>query len=164
MRKAFALLLCLLLLIGCASAEQGRYQGRSYSFSVPEPFEHVEQAGIVCFAPYGDPLRSSSITIYTTELNWYFDTFTQSEYSEALSSLTGYESITVHEITDCSVGGYAAKRVACSVRIDQGEHELILYVVNADKTYVFTLLNRDGDGYVEPFDGMIKTVSFTGEP
>ena len=49
-------------------------------------------------------------------------------------------------------------RLACKVAVDQGEHDLIIYAVQTDQTRFFTLLNRDTDSYVEPFDEMMKTI------
>ena len=72
-----------------------------------------------------------------------------------------YEMLSVESFEICRVGGFDARRVACSVSIDQGRHDLILYAVNAGRTYLFTLLNRDGDDFVPGFDTMISTVRFT---
>ena len=128
---------------------------------MPEQFEQVENTSVTCFAPYGDPLLSSSITVSTTELNWYFDSFTKSEYEEALKTFCGYEMLTVDRFEDTRVDGCDARRIACKVSIDQGTHDLIIYAVNADRTYIFTLLNRDGDNYISAFDTMMSTLRFT---
>ena len=128
---------------------------------MPEPFEPVANTSVICFAPYGDPLLSSSITVSSTELNWYFDSFTKDEYEESLKALCGYETLTIESFDNCRVGGFDARRIACRVSIDQGTHDLILYVVNADRTYLFTLLNREGDDYISAFDTMISSLRFT---
>lgn len=161
MKRLFPCLLCLLLLFGCGKPAQSDYQNNSFSASIPEPFESVKDSSVICFAPYGDPLLSSSITVSITELNWYFDSFTKEEYEEALKTMCGYETLSVESFETCRVGVFDARRVACSVSIDQGRHDLILYAVNADRTYLFTLLNRDGDDFVSEFDTMISTVRFT---
>ena len=162
MKRLSLLFLCFLIFVGCGSGSSKNYENASFTLSVPEPFSPVDNAGILCFAPAGDPLLSSSVTVYSTELNWYFDSFTTDEYAAALSDLTGYESLTVSEMRSCKVDGCDARRIACKVTVDQGTHDLILYVVSADEIYVFTLLNRDTDNYVEAFDSMMKTVSFKG--
>ena len=161
MKRILPVLLCLILLIGCAGASQNVYRHSAFSAILPAAFEPVKGTDPVCFAPYGDPLFSSSITCYTTELNWYFDSFTEAEYAEALQTQCGYESIAVERIENTRVGNYDARRIACKVFIDQGTHDLILYAVNADRTYFFTLLNRDGDDYIDAFDSMMATVHFT---
>lgn len=161
MKRLLPILLCLLLLFGCGKAVQNAYHGAAFSASLPEPFEQVENTSVTCFAPYGDPLLSSSITVSTTELNWYFDSFTKSEYEEALKAFCGYEMLTVDRFENARVDGCDARRIACKVSIDQGTHDLIIYAVNADRTYIFTLLNRDGDNYVSAFDTMMSTVRFT---
>ena len=161
MKRILSLLLCLLLLLGCNGAIGTAYRNAAFTASLPAPFEPVDNVSIVCFAPYGNPLLSSSITFYTTELNWYFDTFSEDEYTEAVQTLCGYESLSVDQVETCRIDGFDARRIACTVQIDQGTHNLILYAVNADRTYFFTLLNRDCDDYVASFDEMMKTVHFT---
>lgn len=162
MKRLLPLLLCLLVLLGCAGGSGQNFKNAMFSATIPEPFTRAENAGILCFAPQGDPLRSSSITVYTTELNWYFDEYSEKEYADALSQMTGFESLTVSGMRSCKVDGFDARRIACKVRIDQGTHDLILYVVSADEIYVFTLLNRDTDNYIDAFDSMMDSVSFTG--
>ena len=161
MKRLLPCLLCLLLLCGCVKPAQNTYRTNAFSVSLPEPFESVANVSVICFAPYGDPLLSSSITVMTTELNWYFDSFTKEEYEEALKVLCGYETLTVDRFENARVGGYDARRIVCKVSIDQGVHDLILYAVNADRTYLFTLLNREGDDYISAFDAMLSTVRFT---
>lgn len=162
MKRILPLLLCLLLLAACAGQTTGTYSNAYFSVSLPEHIEPVKNTSFTCFAPYGDPVLSSSITVSSTELNWYFDRFTAEEYGEALRSLCGYESLTVETMTVTSVDGYDARRIACKVVLEQGTHDLILYAVHADQTYFITLLNREGDSYIEAFDDMISTIHFTG--
>lgn len=161
MRRILPLLLCLLLLFGCSETKRNICRNSSFSAELPEHFETVPNSPILCFAPYGDPLHSSSITVAVTELNWYFDDFSNDDYSEALSELCGYESITVKSAEVCRVDGHNARRIVCSVLIDQGEHDLVLYAISADRTYFFTLLNRQGDDYIDAFETMMKTIRFT---
>ena len=163
MRRSLPLLLCLLLIFGCSGASRANYQNDMFSASLPEPFEPVDTASVVCFAPHGDPLLSSSITFYTTESNWYFDSFSLDEYADALQTLCEYESMTVEQIDKCHIDGYDAYRISCKVFIDRATHDLILYTVNADRTYIFTLLNRDGDTYIQAFDSMMSTLHLTEE-
>ena len=162
MKRLLPLLLCLLTAFGCAkSAGSNLYKNGFFTASLPDTFEPVRNSAIVCFAPNGDPLLSSSITFYSTELNWYFEDFTESEYRDALRTMTGYEELTLNSVDSVLVDGFHARRIACKVRIDQGIHDLIIYAVSADQTYFFTLLNRDADNYISAFDQMMKTVQFT---
>lgn len=158
MRRLLSLVFCFLLLFGCMTTENNFFKHPSFSVTLPEPFAEVPNIPAVCFAPYGDPFLSSSITFFTTELNWYFDSFTKSEYEDSLKSLCGYDDLSLKEIIDCRIDGYPAKRIACRVTIDQGTHDLIVYAISADRIYFFTLLNRDNDAYIDPFDSMMKTL------
>lgn len=162
MKRLWILLLAAVLLLGCGGKAGNRYSSSVFDATLPDAFEPVGQAGITCFAPHGDPLLSSSITFYSTELNWYFDQFTESEYESALKELCGYESLNLRRIEHVKVDGYDAHRLDCSVQIDQGTHDLIIYAVNADHTYFFTLLNRDTDSFVGAFDEMMKTIRIKG--
>ena len=162
MKRAVTILIAILLLAGCASVSGSRYVSDAFEAELPETFERVQNVDIVCFAPYGDPVRSSSITFYTTELNWYFDSFTEAEYESALKELCGYESLILTDVKDVSVDGNPAKRIACQVAIDQGTHDLILYAVSYDQTYFFTLLNRDTDSCIDAFDHMMDTLKLKG--
>lgn len=162
MKRVILVLCAVLMLFGCTKNASNRYTSSVFDAVLPESFERVATADIICFAPYGDPLLSSSITFYTTELNWYFDTFTAEEYEQAMQTLCGYEALTLSEIQDCRVDGFDAKRIACKVQIDQGMHDLILYAVHADHTYFFTLLNRETDSYIDAFDEMIRTIDLKG--
>ena len=63
-------------------------------------------------------------------------------------------------MTNRKVDGYDSRRIVCKVQIDQGIHDLIIYAVNADQIYFFTLLNREGDSFVESFDQMMDSVRF----
>ena len=160
MKRRLALLLCIVFLIACAQTNPEGYHNSVFSAVLPDSFEPVTDSGIICFAPYGDPLLSSSITFYATELNWYFDDFTEEEYAKELKELTGYESLSFEEMTNRKVDGYDSRRIVCKVQIDQGIHDLIIYAVNADQIYFFTLLNREGDSFVESFDQMMDSVRF----
>ena len=151
-----------MLLFGCSGAPQHHYRNTAFTAALPERFEPVENAPVLCFAPFGDPLHASSITVSSTELNWYFDSFTDAEYEAALKEQCGYESLTLNEVRSCRVDGSKARRIDCNVTLDQGTHDLIVYAVSADRIYFFTLLNREGDPYVEPFDAMMKTIQITG--
>ena len=162
MKRLFPILICLLLLFACKPQPQGNvYHHSLFTASLPEHFEQVNDLPVLCFAPYGDPLHSSSITYYATELNPYFDDFSKEEYEQALRELCGYESLTLETVESCRVDGFSAKRIACKVAIDQGTHDLIVYAVNSYGTYFFTLLNRDGDSYIDAFDEMMKNIQFT---
>lgn len=161
MKRLLPCLLCLILLFGCVKAVQNTYRGDGFTAVLPEPFEPVKDTAVICFAPYGVPLLSSSITVSVTELNWYFDSFTKEEYEESLKASCGYETLTVKGLETCRVGGFDARRIICKVRIDQGSHDLIICAVNADRTYLFTLLNREGDNYVSAFDAILSSVVFT---
>ena len=162
MKRFLPLLLCILMLIGCRPVSAGNvYRHALFTVSLPDTFEPVKTEAIACFAPYGDPLLSSSITCYTTELNPYFDDFSIEEYADALRSSCGYASLELKSVDSVKIDGYAAKRIACKVGIDQGIHDLIVYAVNGDRTYFFTLLNREGDSFIEAFDSMMKSVQFT---
>lgn len=158
MKRILPILLIIVFFIGCSSAADTLYRHPSFTAELPAPFEPVKNANITCFAPYGDPLLSSSITFYTTELNWYFDDFTEQEYRDALTALTRYETVTLNKFESVHVDGYPAKRISCNVTIDQGVHDLVIYAINADRIYFFTLLNREGDGYIGAFDNMMKTI------
>lgn len=160
MKRFLSILFCMVLLAGCAQANPDGYQNSVFSASLPDTFEPVKDAGIICFAPYGDPLLSSSITFYVTELNWYFDDFTEDEYAGALIELTGYQSLKLEQMSECKIDGYDARRISCKVQIDQGMHDLILYAISADQTYFFILLNREGDSFIKQFDEMMRTVRF----
>lgn len=163
MKRLLPFLLCLLLLFGCSGVPENAYHNANFTAELPESFEPVSDAPIVCFAPYGNALLSSSITFSSTELNWYFDRFTEEEYAEALQTMTGYDSLTVERVESCKVDGCDARRIACKVSIDQGVHDLIVYAVSADQIFFFTLLNRDTDHYVEAFDEMMRSLRFTEE-
>jgi hypothetical protein len=161
MKRALPLLLCIFLLFGCSAKQSGSiYEHSLFTVSLPETFKPVKTDSMICFAPYGDPLLSSSITYYTTELNPYFDDFTDREYEEALQKTCGYESLSLVSVVSCKVDGNDTKRIACKVQIDQGTHDLIVYAVDGDRTYFFTLLNREGDPYIEAFDTMMQTIQF----
>lgn len=162
MKRIGILLLCLLLLSGCVKADANRYVCDSFEANLPEGFQPVAHTAVLCFAPMGDPVRASCITFYATESNWYFDTFTQAEYEDALQSLCGYDSLSVTDVRDCQVDGYDAKRIACKAELDQGMHDLILYAISAEKTDFFTLLNREGDNYIEAFDAMMDALRLKG--
>ena len=162
MKRFLPFLLCLLLLFACKPKLQNNvYRHSLFTVSLPEHFEPVENQSILCFAPYGDPLLSSSITYYATELNPYFEDFSKEEYEHALREQCGYESLTLESVESCRVDGFSAKRIACKVTIDQGTHDLIIYAVNSYSTYIFTLLNREGDSYIDAFDTMMKSIQFT---
>lgn len=163
MKRAAVLLLILLLLSGCASKGENTYSDACFSATLPDGFTRVTNTSILCFAPHGNPMRASSITFNATELNWYFDAFTADEYEAALKEQCGYESLTLIDVKDCRVDGNKAKRIACRVELDQGQHDLIVYAVSADRIYFFTLLNREGDPYTEPFDAMMNSLRFTGD-
>lgn len=163
MKRFLPLLLSVLVLIGCTSVPEKGYSGSFFHAALPEPFEPVDRASILCFAPHGDPLCSSSITVLSTELNWYFDRYTPEEYAEAIRTLCGYDNASVEAVKDCRVDRYSSKRIACKVRLDQGTHDLIIYAVNGQKTYFFTLLNRENDPYIDAFDTMMKSLMFTEE-
>lgn len=158
-RRLLPLLLIISLLIGCVAAPS--YDGDRFIAVLPDGFEPVSNTNLVCFAPHGDPMRSSSITFYVTESNWYFDRFTDADYEAAIRK-AGYELVSFDGAAPCKIDGFDARRIACTVTIDQGVHQLILYAVSADQTYFFTLLNRDGDAYLAPFDAMMKTVRLKG--
>lgn len=162
MKRLLALLLIAILLLGCAKTGGSAYRDAYFSATLPDGFERVENDSLVCFAPHGDALRSSSITFYVTELNWYFDSFTAQEYETALKEQCGYDALKLVDMQACRVDGNDARRIACTVELDQGVHDLILYAVSYDHVYFFTLLNREGDAYVEPFDAMMRTVRITG--
>lgn len=160
MKRILPLLLCFLLLIGCTPASENRYVNESFSLDLPTPFEPVSNPSVICFAPYGDALLSSSVTVYATELNWYFDRFCEDDYAEALKTLCGYDDLTLVGIESRKIDGCNARRISCKVQIDQGEHDLILYAIEAERCYFFTLLNREGDSYIDSFDSMMQTVRF----
>ena len=162
MKRRLITILISLLMIGCAASSREFFQGSKFSAKLPEGFEPVNQCELLCFAPYGDPLLSSTITFYTTELNWYFDRFTESDYQKALSEQCGYEDLVVESVLDCKVDGCQAKRIECSVKLDQGAQTLVVYAVNTDQIYIFTLLNRDTDEYVDAFDNMMETIRLKG--
>ena len=162
MKRVFPLLLAALLLFACGTTALNPYSSDVFDADLPDTFERVANVDILCFAPYGDPLRSSSITFYSTELNWYFDTFSSDEYLVALKTLCGYEELELSEVRDCRVDGNPAKRIACKVQIDQGTHDLILYAISADQTYFFTLLNRDSDSFIDAFDAMMQSLHLKG--
>lgn len=162
MKRIIILFITILFLTGCASTGRNAYQNEFFSAEMIDGFEQVSDTGILCFAPHADPLLSSSVSFYRTELNWYFDRFDQQDYQEALSTLCGYESIDVVDMQTCRIGGYDARRIACKACIDQGVQDLIIYVIQANETYIFTLLNRDTDTYVEAFDTMMKSIRLKG--
>ena len=158
MKRLILFVLILLLLIGCAESGTNTFRHSRFEAELPDGFERVQGAGILCFAPHGDPQLSSSITFYTTELNWYFDRFTEEDYQTALAEQCGYDELTVLNVQDIKVDGHQAKRIACSVRFDQGIHDLIVYAVNTNQICFFTLLNLESDQYVDDFDAMMKTI------
>ena len=162
MKRIIAVFITLIILIGCASVDTNVYQHALFDVVLPDGFERVLDAGVLCFAPHGDPLLSSSITFYMTELNWYFDRFTDTDYETALRDQCGYEDLTVESVQPCRIDGYEGRRVACKVAINQGVHDLIIYIIQADQCYIFTLLNRDTDTYVDAFDSMMKTIRWKG--
>lgn len=159
MKRLLLCLLCAVLLFAC-TPQKNVYRHALFTVSLPDGFEPVDSDSIVCFAPHSDPLHSSSITYSTTELNPYFNDFSDREYEDAFRALCGYESLSVVSSENRRVDGYDAKRIACKVRIDQGEHDLIIYAVNGDRTYFFTLLNIEGDPYIDAFDAMMRTLQF----
>ncbi len=159
MKHALPLLLCFMLLTGCGISAGQSFEHTCFTATVPEPFQTCGDVGAaLCFAPYGDPLLSSSITFFTTEKNWYFDRFSDDEYASFLKTLCGYESLKLIGVEDCKVDHTKAKRIHCTVQIDQGTHDLVIYAIDSDQTVFFTLLNREGDSYIDVFDSMMKTV------
>ena len=161
MLKRVLPLLLVLLCLACAVKSGDAYENAQFVAVLPDGFEPVSDTKFACFAPYGDPLLSSSITFFTTESNWYFDRFTDADYEAALRD-AGYEIVSFGPVTACKVDGFDARRIVCTVQIDQGVHTLIVYAVSADCTYFFTLLNRDTDSYMEAFDAMMETVQLKG--
>ena len=161
MKRLLSLFFCLLLLFGCSGEPKNVFRNSDFTAVLPEPFAPVDSVSMVCFAPYGDPLLSSSITYYVTEQNWYFDSFTKDDYEDALKALCQYESLTVADAHTCRVDGFKAYRISGKVLLEQGTHDLILYAVNGGKTYFFTLLNREGDDYIGAFDAMMSSLRFT---
>lgn len=162
MKRIVVLFITILLISGCATISRNAYQNEFFSVELIDGFEPVSDTGILCFAPHGDPLLSSSISFYRTELNWYFDRFDQQDYQTALCELCGYETVDVVNMESCRINGYDARRIACKVSVEQGVHDLIIYVINAKETYIFTLLNRDSDTYIESFDTMMKSIRWKG--
>ena len=161
MKRTLPFLLCLVLLAGCSVSTGQQFEHPYFSASIPEPFQICSSAdSVLCFAPYGDSLHSSSITFYTTEKNWYFDRFTDEEYASNLKALCGYEELTLIAVDNCKIDRFKGKRIHCQVQIDQGMHDLIIYAIDAEQTTFFTLLNREGDSYIDAFDSMMKTVRF----
>lgn len=163
MKRLLPLLLALLIVLGCAGVDGGRYSQPLFEATLPDGFEPVRDANILCFAPHGDPLHGSSITFYTTELNWYFDRFTDEDYADLIAAETGYENVTTLSVRDCRVDGYDAKRIAYQVTIDRETHDLIVYAVSADRIFFFTLLNQASDPYVPAFDEMMQTLKWKGK-
>lgn len=160
--------ICILLLIvclafgsfGCHKQPKGEtvYAHERFSAALPDGFVRCENANMVAFAPGGDPVRNSMITFYATDLNWYFDSYGEDEYAAALAQYAGFDTYELVSVTPCTVNGYNAQRVECSVYLDQGTHTLVLYALEADMLYLFTLLNRDTDDYVDDFDAMMSTI------
>ena len=162
-RLLLPLLLAALLLFGCAGVSAERYEHPLFEATLPIGFEPVRDANMLCFAPHGDPLHGSSITFYTTELNWYFDRFTDADYADRIAAETGYEHIVADSVRDCKVDGYDAKRIAYRVTVDQTEMDLIVYAVSADRICFFTLLNAGTDAYIPAFDEMMQTLKWKGK-
>lgn len=160
-KRLLPLFLILILLCGCAGSGDRTYSGTWFDAELPDGFREVRGSQVLCFAPNADPLRSSSITCYATESNWYFDRFTEADYEQALRD-AGYEIISFGQVQALKIDRCEARRIDCQVEIDQGRHDLIVYAVSADRTYFFTLLNRDSDSYVQPFDDMMQTVRLKG--
>ena len=160
-KRILPLLLLILILTGCAAHASAEYHGALFDATLPDGFRPVDNSNILCFAPYGDPVHSSSITFYTTESNWYFDRFTADDYKQALKD-AGYEIISLDDVKSCRIEGFDAHRISCQIEIDQSTHTLIVYTVSADRTYFFTLLNRNGDAYVQKFDDMMRTIRLKG--
>lgn len=157
--RVLILLVLSLVLLGCSQiTDANLYEHPRFSASLPDGFKRIENANIVAFAPLGDPVLSSSITFYTTELNWYFDSFSDEEYANLIDSYTGYRDAAFVSKTDLRVDGHKAHRAEYTVKVDQGTHELILYAIEADMLYFFVLLNLDTDSYIEAFDQMMNTI------
>ena len=161
MKRILSLLLGLILLVsvGCVvPSGETVYEHPRFTATLPDSFKRVQDANIVAFAPLGDPVFSSSITFYTTELNWYFDSFSVEEYANLITEYTDYQNASFVSKTDLKIDGYHAHRAEYSVQVDQGRHQLILYAIQADMLYFFVLLNLDTDSYVKPFDQMMETI------
>ncbi|HPF54533.1 MAG TPA: hypothetical protein PLM48_07800 [Clostridia bacterium] len=165
MRRTTLLLLCCLLAVmsvtGCVSGDNV-YEHKCFTADLPDGFERTNEDGIVCFAPNGSAARQSSITFSITEKNYYFDELTREDYIDYVTEYLGYDECELVEFSSVRVDGYKAHRVLYSVALDQGEHSLCLYAVDADKAYFFVLLEREEDDCMGEFDHMMDTIELHG--
>lgn len=159
MRRAFTVFLaCMLLLAFGCEMRSPSYRHPNFSCQLPDGFQSVSNANMVCFAPNGDPVNSSNITFYCTELNWYFDEFSDEEYENLLRAYGSYEDVQFVSKESVRVDGHKAHRVEYRVSINGGLHSLVFYAVSSDMLLFFTLLNIGEDSYVQSFDKMMETI------
>lgn len=159
MKRAVTLLLACFLLFGAGcQISDALYEHPIFACQLPDGFAPVPNANMVCFAPNGDPVNSSNITFYCTELNWYFDEFTDEEYENFLVEYSSYEDVRLVSRESVRIDGHKAHRVEYLVAIDGTPHSLVFYAVSSDMLLFFTLLNVGDDAYVQPFDEMMETI------
>ncbi|MDO4543675.1 MAG: hypothetical protein Q4C01_03895 [Clostridia bacterium] len=154
---AVVLILCLLSALGCSGNSEA-YRHERFELVLPEGWERADEAGVVCFAKNGDPVRSSSIIFYATDKNYYFDTFDGSDYSGYVNQLAEYELISLVDFSETTLDGWNAHRIVYSASIDMSPINIIMYAVDADMSYFFILFEMEGDNLAEKFDSAMEDV------
>lgn len=157
MKRYVLLILCLMLFLGCSSSKDA-FNHERFSLVLPEGWERCDEPGVVCFALDGSAVHASNITFYATDKNYYFDRFSQNDYSEYLNAYAQYEQIAVTSFDKLKIDGWAAHRVTYSATVDQAEVTLVVYVIDADMSYIFTLLQVEGESYIDFFDKAMSNV------
>ena len=160
--KPFMALCCLLLallLAGCGSSLGGTaYSHARFSITLPEGWERTDDTNVLCFAPNGNPVRSSQLTVSLTQKNYYFSKLTAEEYATGILQNSQYEDLSLVSFEKTCVNGFDAHRVAFKVTLEQGEHDLILYAVDSYSCYFFSFLCREEDDLVSTVDAMMDSV------
>lgn len=157
MKRLLPIILCALMLLGCAAMNNPAEHER-FTIDLPEGWERVDNSGVVCYAKGGNPVRSSNITFYATDKNYYFDKFTLEDYAAHVNTYSQYEQISAVEMKEVKVDGWNAHRVVYSAVVDQADVTIVMYAIDADMTYMFTLLQMNGEAYTDAFDEAMKTI------
>lgn len=160
MKRIFLILLSILsilFLCGCASHNQA-YEHERFTLVLPDGWSRVDTDGVVCFAKNGSPVRSSSIVFYATEKNYYFDTFEFEDYAAHINTYSQYEQISANDFSKLKIDGWNAHRVTYNAVVDQSPVVITMYSIDADMTYIFALMEVEGETYQSEFDDAMSNI------
>lgn len=158
-RILIAMLAVLVLLCGC-NGTTNAYEHERFTIDLPDNWQRTADMGVVAFAKDGVASDKASITFYATEKNYYFETFTQEQYNYYAQVMELFdEGAVVDTFEELKINGWNAHRVAYSGTVDSINVRLVLYSIDADMTYIFTLLQPIGaEDVIASFDNAMKTV------